>query len=415
LDHVASALRARLGTNAGLATAVLSTLFLSAPSSLRAEVPVGEPQTGASSSPPGPQDVPDSDFPYEARKIAGLLVLPWSVAFLPDGRMLVTERPGRLRMIEGDTLLPEVITGVPQVLSGGHSGLLDVLVDQDFPKTHRLFLSYMEGTPEAAMIRVVRATLDGMSLVDKKVIFASRPAISGVDQIGGRLAFGTDGLIYLTIGERDQKERAQDLLDDAGKIVRFRDDGTIPDDNPFVGRSDALPEIYSYGHRNPQGLIGNVGEGQLWSIEQGPHGGDELNLIVGGSNYGWPLVTYGINYDGTIISDRTSAPGMVDPVYHWVPSVAPASLVSYSGNVMPEDWRGNFLIGTLAGECLIRLEMTNGVVTKEDRYLHHTIGRIRDVTVGPDGYLYLLTDGTAASLFRLEPLSDQVANRHPLQ
>jgi len=320
-----------------------------------------------------------------------------------------------LRMIEGDRLLPEVITGVPQVLSGGHSGLLDVLVDQDFPKTHRLFLSYMEGPVEAATIRVVRARLDGMSLLDKQVIFASRPALSGADQIGGRLTYGPDGLIYLTIGERFQKERAQDLLYDGGKIVRFRDDGTIPDDNPFVGRGDALPEIYSYGHRNPQGLIGNVGDGQIWSIEQGPRGGDELNLITGGANYGWPLVTYGINYDGTIISDRTSAPGMVDSVYHWVPSVAPASLVAYSGNVMPEDWRGNLLIGTLVGECLIRLELTNGVVTKEERYLHHNIGRIRDVAVGPDGYLYLLTDGTEASLFRLEPLTDQIANRHPLQ
>ncbi len=415
MDHVASALRARIRTNAGLATALLSTLFLSSPSSVRAEVPVGEPQANVPASPPDSLDVPDSDFPYEARKIAGPLVLPWSVAFLPDGRMLVTERPGRLRMIEGDKLLPEVITGVPQVLSGGHSGLLDVLVDQDFPKTHRLFLSYMEGPVEAATIRVVRARLDGMSLLDKQVIFASRPALSGADQIGGRLAYGPDGLIYLTIGERFQKERAQDLLDDGGKIVRFRDDGTIPDDNPFVGRSDALPEIYSYGHRNPQGLIGNVGDGQIWSIEQGPRGGDELNLITGGANYGWPLVTYGINYDGTIISDRTSAPGMVDSVYHWVPSVAPASLVAYSGNVMPEDWRGNFLIGTLVGECLIRLELTNGVVTKEERYLHHKIGRIRDVAVGPDGYLYLLTDGTEASLFRLEPLTDQIANRHPLQ
>ena len=298
-------------------------------------------------------DVADGDFPYEARKIAGPLVLPWSIAFLPDGRALVTERPGRLRMIEGDRLLPEVITGTPEVLTGGHAGLLDILVDQDFPNTHLLFLSYMHGTREASTIRVVRARLDGMSLIDKQVIFDSRPALKGVDMIGGRLAFGPDGMIYLTLGEHMQKEHAQDLLNDGGKIVRFNRDGSIPDDNPFVGHNDAQPEIYSYGHRNPQGLISNAGDGLIWSLEHGPKGGDELNVITSGGNYGWPVVTYGVNYDDTIISDRTSAPGMIDPIYKWVPSVAPSSLVSYSGNVMPDDWQGNFLIGLLDSENVV--------------------------------------------------------------
>lgn len=411
MDNVASARQARLVSKAGIATTLLLSLLLSSPSALRAEVPVGEPETSVPAAPPKSLDVPDGDFPYELRKIAGPLVLPWSVAFLPDGRMLVTERPGRLRMIEGDRLLPDAIAGTPEVLSGGHAGLLDVLVDQDFPKTHLLFLSYMHGTREASTIRVIRARLDGMSLVDKQVIFDSRPALKGVDMIGGRLAFGPDGLIYLTLGEHMQMEHAQDLLNDGGKIVRFTTDGTIPDDNPFVGRTDALPEIYSYGHRNPQGLISNAGDGLVWALEHGPKGGDELNVITSGGNYGWPLVTYGINYDGTVISDRTSAPGMIDPIYKWVPSVAPSSLVSYSGNVMPEDWQGNFLIGTLVGECLVRLQLSNGMVVKEERYLHHKIGRIRDVAVAADGYIYLLTDGTEASLYRLEPSIDLVASR----
>lgn len=380
-----------------------------APEPSRGEI--GSEETHVDSLPTQPdiREIPDGDFPFDLRKIADKLESPWSIGFLPDGRILVTERPGSLRVIEGDMLLPAGIAGVPTVLSGSHSGLLDVLVDPEFPKNHRLFLSYMHGTPEAGTIRISSAVLDGMNLVDKRVIFESRPAANGLDQIGGRLAFGPDKALYLTIGDRFQKERAQNLLDHGGKIIRINTDGSIPEDNPFVGRSDVLPEIYSYGHRNPQGLIGNVGDGQLWSIEQGPKGGDELNLITGGSNYGWPLVTYGVNYDGSVISDKTSAPGMVDPVYVWVPSVAPASLVSYYGNVMPDDWRGDFLVGTLVGECLIRLRMDSGKVVKEERYLHHKIGRIRDVAVAPDGYIYLLTDSSEASIYRIEPLTDQVA------
>lgn len=394
---------------------MFAALFLGSPEAVRAEIGSDDPHINSLPSPDDPRDIADGDFPYELRKIADKLESPWSIAFLPDGRILVTERPGRLRVIEGDQLLPRGISGVPTVLCCSHSGLLDVLVDPDFQKNHRLFLSYMHGTPEAGTIRISTAILDGMDLVDKRVIFESRPAASGLDQIGGRLAFGPDHALYLTIGDRFQMEKAQNLLDDGGKIIRINVDGSIPDDNPFVGRSDVLPEIYSYGHRNPQGLIGNVGDGQLWSIEQGPKGGDELNLIAGGSNYGWPVVTYGVNYDGTVISDKTSAPGMVDPIYFWVPSLATGSLVSYYGNVMPDDWRGDFLVGTLAGECLVRLKMDSGRVVREERYLHHKIGRIRDVAVAPDGYIYLLTDNTEATIYRIEPLTDRIAKAKPAQ
>jgi glucose/arabinose dehydrogenase len=414
LNQVASGARARSVIKNGLATILISGLSLLLPSDAGAEVSVGEPQSSSSIAPP--EYVDDRDFPFELRPLVSKkLAMPWAIAFLPDGRALVTERPGRLRLIEGNHMLDEPITGVPEVSVGGHSGLLDVLVDRDFPNTHRIFLSYMHGGPDGSTIRIVRARLDGMALEDKLVIFESRPAVKATDQIGGRLAFGPDGMLYLTIGDRFQMERAQNLLDDGGKIIRIRDDGSIPEDNPFVGRDDVLPEIYSYGHRNPQGIIGNAGDGKLWSIEQGPKGGDEVNLITPGGNYGWPLVTFGTNYDDTIISNLTSAPGMIDSVHHWVPSVATASLVAYSGNVMPEDWQGNFLIGTLVGQCLVRLEVTNGVVTRERRYFHDKIGRIRDVAISPDGFIYLLTDGTEASLYRLEPMEDLVAKAKPLQ
>ncbi|HET6390898.1 PQQ-dependent sugar dehydrogenase [Hyphomicrobium sp.] len=399
----------RLGFPTTFATAFVAALLLQTPQLARAEI--GSDETPAGSFRPQVEirEMGDDEFPFELRKIADKLESPWAMAFLPDGRMLVTERPGRLRVIEGDQLVPRPIGGVPTVLAASHSGLLDILVDPDFLDNRRIFLSYMHGTDEAATIRIASAVLDGWDLVDKQVIFESRPAAKGLDQIGGRLAFGPDKALYLTIGDRFQKERSQNLLDHGGKIIRIKTDGSIPEDNPFVGRSDVLPEIYSYGHRNPQGLIGNVGDGQLWSIEQGPKGGDELNLVTAGSNYGWPVVTYGVDYDDSIISNQTSAPGMVDPVYVWVPSLATASLVSYYGNVMPDDWRGDFLVGSLAGECLVRLRMDSGRVVKEERYLHNKIGRIRDVKVAPDGYIYLLTDSSEASIYRIEPLTDQVA------
>lgn len=412
LNQIASGANVRSALKSGLASILISGLSLFIPSDAGAEVSVGEPQSSSTIAPP--EYVDERDLPFELRPlVAKRLEMPWAIAFLPDGRALVTERPGRLRLIEGDHMLDEPIAGVPDVAFGGHSGLLDVLVDRDFPTTRRIFLSLMHNGPDGSTIRIVSARLEDKALENKKVIFESRPAIKATDQIGGRLAFGPDGMLYLTIGDRFQMQRAQNLLDDGGKIIRINTDGSIPPDNPFVGRDDALPEIYSYGHRNPQGIIGNAGDGQLWSIEQGPKGGDELNIITSGSNYGWPIVTYGVNYDDSIISNLTTAPGMVDPVHHWVPSVATASLVAYSGNVMPDDWQGNFLVGTLVGQCLIRLEVTNGVVTRERRYFHDKIGRIRDVAVSPDGFIYLLTDGTEASLYRLEPIEDLVAKAKP--
>ena len=350
-----------------------------------------------------------SALQFEPRRVAWPFELPWGAAFLPDGRILITERPGALRVIDNGTLLTQPIAGVPGVISGGHAGLLDVLVSRDFETSHRIYLSYTHGEPGAISMRVMSAVLGESELTNQTVIFDSRPAQPGYDQIGGRLAYGPDGLLYLTLGDRTDKDRAQNLLDHSGTIVRFREDGSIPEDNPFVGRVDALPEIYSYGHRNPQGLVTSRADGKLWSVEHGPYGGDELNLIEAGANYGWPVVTYGIDYDGSVISDKTSAPGLNDPVYKWVPSVAPSSLASYAGDVMPENWNGDFLLGTLSGERFIRLTVADGSVTSEEQTLHHAIGRIRNVMVAPDGYVYLLTDGHSASLYRLEPLTEEMA------
>lgn len=350
-----------------------------------------------------------SALQFEPRRVAWPFDLPWGAAFLPDGRILVTEGAGALRVVENGTLMTQPIQGVPEVISGGHAGLLDVLVSHDFETSHRIYLSYTHGAPGAISMRVMSAVLGETALTEQTVIFDSRPAQPGYDQIGGRLSYGPDGLLYLTLGDRTDKGRAQDLMDHSGTIVRIREDGSIPDDNPFIGRSDALPEIYSYGHRNPQGLVTSRNDGKLWSVEHGPYGGDELNLIEAGANYGWPLVTYGIDYDGSIISDKTTAPGINEPIYKWVPSVAPSSLASYAGDVMPENWRGNFLLGTLSGERFIRLTVTDGNVTSEEQMLHETIGRIRNVIVGPDGYVYLLTDGHSAALYRLEPLTDEMA------
>lgn len=346
---------------------------------------------------------------FEPRRVAWPFDLPWGAAFLPDGRILVTERAGALRVVENGTLMTQPIQGVPEVISGGHAGLLDVLVSHDFETSQRIYLSYTHGAPGAISMRVMSAVLGETALTEQTVIFDSRPAQPGYDQIGGRLSYGPDGLLYLTLGDRTDKGRAQDLMDHSGTIVRFREDGSIPEDNPFIGRADALPEIYSYGHRNPQGLVTSRNDGKLWSVEHGPYGGDELNLIEAGANYGWPLVTYGIDYDGSIISDKTTAPGINEPIYKWVPSVAPSSLASYAGDVMPENWRGNFLLGTLSGERFIRLTVTDGNVTSEVQMLHESIGRIRNVIVGPDGYVYLLTDGHSAALYRLEPLTDEMA------
>lgn len=341
-------------------------------------------------------------------QIAGPLEDPWAIAFLPGGEILVTERAGRLRIIENGHLREEPISGTPAVIRESHAGLMDVTLAPDFATSRTLYLTYVGGDEKRAVIRIMRAKLQDRQLVEQVNVFETRPAVSGLEQLGARLAFGPDGMLYLTVGERSQRERAQDLMDHSGSILRLRPDGTVPPDNPFVGRSDVLPEIFSFGHRNPQGLV--TFAGKLWSVEHGEKGGDELNVIEAGKNYGWPIVTYGTGYDDTPIGIGTEAPGMTSPVHYWVPSIAPSSLAVYEGDVMPPEWRGNLLVGALAGQMLVRMVVVDGVVQREERLFVEEIGRIRDVGVSPDGYIYVLGDGPEAALYRLEPMEEVTLN-----
>lgn len=403
----------------------LAAPFLGAMPASRAFAATGEPgeetlppegssgsdlSTEEASSPALP---PEEDAAFKAVPVAGPFHFPWGFAFLPDGGILVTEREeGRLRLVTGGEIYPDGLQGVPEVLAGEHAGLLDVLLDPEFAANRTLYLSYTVGRRDALSLRILRAELAGRALVHQEVIFESRPPAPGLTQLGGRLAFGADGMLYLTLGDRFQEARAQDLRDHAGSIIRIRPDGGIPADNPFAGRPDALPEIYSYGHRNPQGLALEHSTGRLWSTEHGPKGGDELNIIEAGQNYGWPFATFGVGYDGVPISASTWVPGTVLPVHHWTPSVAPSSLAYYDGVAMPAAWRGNLLVGTLAGETLIRLELTpEGRIARETRLLTRALGRIRDVGVAPGGFVYLLTDGPDGALYRLEPEGEEVASR----
>jgi aldose sugar dehydrogenase len=331
-------------------------------------------------------------------RIGGRLEWPWSMAFLPDKRILITEMTGRLRIIENGQLLTESITGLPSA----HS-LLDIALDPEFEVNHIMYLSYVHGTPEAATLRIFRGRLEGTAVVDGHDVLETRPAAPGLRQLGGRLTFSADGLLYLTVGDREQAARAQDMLDHAGSILRIHPDGRIPVDNPFVQRPDALPEIYTYGHRNPQGLVTDAAGNAVWSHEHGPQGGDEINILRAGNNYGWPVTTHGLGYDGLPIGVGPVAAGITPPLYTWTPSIAPSGMTFYDSERIP-GWRGSFLVGALRGETVLRIEIRNDRVIRVERLLAHGIGRIRDVRLGPDGFVYLLTDGPDAFLYRLEPL-----------
>jgi glucose/arabinose dehydrogenase len=364
------------------------------------------PPRAAAQTPAGPEVVPGVAASLDLSLIAHPLEHPWSIAFLPDGDILVTERPGRLRLVREGALLPEPVRGVPEMLTGLQAGLLDVLPDTGFADSRLLYLSYVVGTPEAASVRIMRARLAGEELVDQEVIFESRPPAPGLEQFGGRLAFGPDGLLYLTLGDRFAGERAQDLGDHAGSTVRLGRDGGVPPDNPFLGVPGALPELFTVGHRNPQGLALDPAGRRLWSHEHGPQGGDELNVLEGGRNYGWPRVTYGVDYDGTPIGTGTHAPGTEPPVRHWTPSVATSGMAFVAGDRFA-GWQGSLLIGTLREQALLRLELEGGRVTREERLVEGLIGRIRDVRSAPDGYVYLVTDDPEGGLYRLAPTVEQ--------
>ncbi len=327
---------------------------------------------------------------------------PWGLAFLPDGRILITERPGRLRVFANGRLERAPVGGLPKVYARGQGGLLDVCLHPGFADNRTLYLSYSaEGEGGAATV-VARAELRDGGLRGVRPIFEALPRTSGGLHFGSRIAFDRAGLMYVTTGERYQMRRAQDLGDLVGKVVRLRDDGAVPPDNPFVGRAGARPEIFTWGHRNPQGLAMNPQTGRMWLVEHGPRGGDELNLLTAGANYGWPLTTHGIDYSGAVISPNKSLPGMEDPVRVWVPSISPSGLAFYTGDRFP-GWKGSIFTGALSNNALFRIELDGERWRSEERLIVDRLPYIRDVRQGPDGLLYLVTHSDDGGLYRLEP------------
>jgi glucose/arabinose dehydrogenase len=328
------------------------------------------------------------------------LVQPWALAFLPNGDALITERGGRMRLIHDGRLAAEPITGLPRVDTRQQDGLMDLAIHPRFAQNRTLYFTYSKSGEGGDTTALASAQFDGTRLTGVRDLFVADAWSTYGGNSGSRIAWGLDGTIYMTVGERHEQTSAQDLRTHKGKILRLDEDGTIPPDNPFVGRKDGRPEILAYGVRNPQGLFVDPSTGTIWEHEHGPRGGDELNVIVPGHNYGWPAITYGVNYNGTTISTGTARDGMDQPFVHWTPSIAPSGLTMYSGDRFPE-WRGNLFLGALSGLHLRRLELRDGRVAHQEELLLQRPRRIRDVRQGPDGLLYVLTDSGA--LLRLEP------------
>ncbi len=329
---------------------------------------------------------------------------PWGLAFLPGGDMLVTERSGQLRVVRDGKLDPKPISGVPDnIAASGQGGLLDVVLHPDFENNQLVYLSYAGRGQGGSNTEVARGKFTGERLENLEVIFRATPKTRGSGHFGSRLVFAPDGTLYITTGDRRQIQESQNLGNHIGTILRIRDDGSVPPDNPFVGRDDARPEIYSYGHRNGQGMVLRPGTDTIWMHEHGAQGGDEVNIVRPGANYGWPVITYGVDYGGGKISDKTSAPGMEQPVIYWDPSIAPSGMAFYDGDRFP-NWQGDIFVGALKQTHLRRLEMEGDKVVAQEELLEDLGARIRDVRSGPDGNIYVLTDSSSGHLLRLEPV-----------
>ena len=341
----------------------------------------------------------------EVQTFASGLVHPWALAFLPDGKMLVTERPGRMRIVSAEGQLSAPLKNVPEVWASGQGGLLDVIADRNFAQNRTIFFCYAERANGGGRTAVARARLNeaGGRLDDTKVIFRQEGPPSSGNHYGCRIAQANDGNLFVTLGEHfSHRNEAQNLSNHLGKVIRITPDGSAPPDNPFVGRKGAKPEIWSYGHRNEQGLTINPATGELWEVEHGPRGGDEVNVIEKGKNYGWPVIGFGVDYSGAKIHEATAKPGMEQPVKYWVPSISPSGAVFYTGKLFP-DWDGSLFTGALSGRMLVRLTVNGHAVTGEERLLQNLHERIRDVRQGPDGALWLLTDNSAGRILRVTP------------
>jgi glucose/arabinose dehydrogenase len=359
--------------------------------------------SGQAPAPRSPTPAPTNP-PARVETVARGLEHPWGLAFLPDGRMLVTERPGRVRIVGLDGRVSRPLAGVPPVAAQGQGGLLDVALDPRFADNGLIYLSYAEpGAGGIAGTAVARGRLGEGRLEDVQVTYRQEPKVPGANHFGSRLVFAPDGTLFVTQGDRfGSRERAQDLSVGLGKIARINPDGSIPRDNPFVGRAEARPEIWSYGHRNVQGAALQPQTGQLWTVEHGARGGDELNHPEPGKNYGWPVITYGVDYSGARIGEGTARPGMEQPVYYWDPVIAPSGMTFYTGDAFP-GWKGSIFIGSLRPGLLVRLQLEGRRVAREERYFADLRERIRDVRQGPDGLLYLLTDSPDGRVLRVVP------------
>jgi glucose/arabinose dehydrogenase len=371
---------------------------------LRATVAAAAPEP-ARGLPPPPRPAGMIKTGYKVVEIAKGLDHPWSMAFLPDGSMLVTERVGRLRLIR-DGRVGGPIAGVPAVHTGSQAGLFDIVLHPKFAQNQIVYLTYASGTKQANGTQVARARFDGGALQDLQVIFTAMPLKDTDNHYGGRMAFLPDGTFALTIGEGfEYREKAQELDSDLGKIVRLNEDGSLPLDNPFTGQPSVRPEIYTWGHRNEQGLVFDAQSGRLYETEHGPRGGDELNIIVAGRNYGWPVITYGMDYSGAYVSPYTRRPGLEQPLIYWTPSIAPSGLALYRGDKFPA-WNGDLFVGALAFKQLRRIHLdARGNVIDQEQLLNDLNWRIRDVRAPSDGYLYVCTDESDGRVLRLEPAS----------
>ena len=358
------------------------------------------------SAPVAAQTARSSAGELAVETIARGLDHPWAIAFLPDGRLLVTERPGRMRIVARDGKLSPALAGVPKVFASGQGGLHDVALDRGYPQNQTIYFCYAEPVTGGA-----RTTLASARLVDQdnprldavKVIFQQDGPPSNNRHFGCRIVQADDGNLFLSMGDHGNfPNEAQNLGNHIGKVVRIRPDGSVPPDNPFVGRQGAKPEIWSYGHRNSQGLARHPASGQIWEHEHGPRGGDEVNLVDKGKNYGWPVIGYGIDYGGAKIHESTKKEGMEQPLWHCVPSIAPSGMAFYAGDLFPA-WRGNLFVGALAAQLLVRLELDGQKVVREERLLRDQNERIRDVRQGPDGALWLATDSSSGRILRVAP------------
>lgn len=334
-------------------------------------------------------------------RIAGPFNHPWSIAILPgDEGFLVTERPGSLYLITGDSKIS--ISGLPEISPTGQGGFLDIIADKNFSRNRIVYFTYSQFERGRYGTAVARAELRNNRLNNVRVIFQAGPKSRGGLHFGSRLLQSEEGFLYITLGDRGRMENAQDLEHHGGSVIRIHSDGSIPEDNPFVGSDLGKAEIYTYGHRNPQGIAYSRERNEIWLHEHGPKGGDELNVLTIGANYGWPLITYGINYNGAIISDKTSAPGLEQPITYWVPSIAPSGMAFLDSDAR-SPWRRNLFIGALVGQHLRRLVLEEDGVVHEEVLLKNKIGRVRDVRTGPDDNLYVITDHDRGYLFRIEP------------